>query len=83
MSNDVQELRSVLEVINAQVPQLLRSIRDTFFSAEAGKEFGEALGTFYASLVENGIPQDQALELTRAYMSTVTNLSNVVQRHAK
>jgi len=65
---DVEELREVLEVVTAQVPGLLKSLRDVLYSKEAAENMADAVGTFYKKLVEAGIREEQALEMARGYM---------------
>lgn len=77
MSNDVQELAQVFDTLMEKVPQLFHALRATLFSPESGTEFGEAVGNFYQSLVNKGIPQEKALELTSKYLENFGNISKL------
>lgn len=78
-SKDVEELNDVLSTVAQKVPELIRALRASFFSAEAGTDFGEAVGNFYKALVEKGIPEEKAFELTSNYLDTFRNLGKVFQ----
>lgn len=77
-SKDVEELNAVLTTVTEKVPELIRALRASFFSAEAGTDFGEAIGNFYKSLVEKGIPEEKALELTSNYLDTFRNIGKMI-----
>lgn len=77
-NDDVEELNGILSVVAEKVPELIRAIRGSFFSAEAGTDFGQAVGNFYKSLVDNGIPEDKAIELTSDYLKTFTSISQLM-----
>lgn len=78
-SKDVEELNAVLKTLAEQVPELIRALRASFFSAEAGTDFGEAVGNFYKALVDKGIPEEKALELTSDYLDTFRNIGQLLK----
>ncbi len=71
---DPEKIAKILDAVADKIPALLRAIRDTVYSKEAGEHFGEAVGAFYRKLVEQGIPQEQALEMARGYMISLRDL---------
>lgn len=86
MSDDAQELGEVLEVLGSKgpagigaildvvtekVPALLGALRATFFSPQAGEEIGKGVGAFYREMVAAGVPEADALAMTRSYLSTL------------
>jgi hypothetical protein len=71
---DPEKIAKILDAVADKIPALLRAIRDTVYSKEAGECFGEAVGSFYRKLIEQGIPQDQALEMARGYMISLRDL---------
>lgn len=77
-SDDVRELNDILSTVAEKVPELIRALRASFFSAEAGADFGEALGNFYKALVDKGIPEEKALELTSNYLDTFRSLGKMI-----
>ncbi len=76
-TNDVEDLREVLEVVSDKVPSLLRGLRDVLYSKESAENMADSVGTFYKKLVESGIPKDDALEMARGYM---INLRDIMGR---
>lgn len=71
---DPEKIGKLLEAVADKIPALLRALRDTVYSKEAGEHFGEAVGAFYRKLLEQGIPQEQALEMARGYMISLKDL---------
>ncbi|MCD5416835.1 hypothetical protein LR021_00460 [Candidatus Bipolaricaulota bacterium] len=74
--NDAEKLKQILGVVSDRIPALLKALRDTVYSKEAGKEFGGAVASFYKELIDGGIPAEQAMEMTRGYM---INLRDIVK----
>jgi len=73
---DPEKIRQILDAVADKVPALLRALRDTIYSKEAGEHFGEAVGAFYRKLLEQGIPEQQALEMARGYMISLRDLAH-------
>lgn len=71
---DPEKIAKILDAVSDKIPALLRALRDTVYSKEAGEHFGEAVGAFYHKLVEQGIPEDQALEMAKGYMISLREL---------
>lgn len=71
---DPEKIAKILDAVSDKIPALLRALRDTVYSKEAGEHFGEAVGAFYHKLVEQGIPEDQALEMAKGYMISLRDL---------
>lgn len=78
MNKDAQQINDIFEVLTNHLPKVFRSLREALFSAEAGADFGSAVGSFYASLIEKGIPKDHAFVLTQEYLGTLKSLGNMV-----
>lgn len=76
MSNEipVKEISEILDVVASKVPKLINDLLGTLFSAEAGAKIGQSAGLFYKELVNNGIPEDEALAMTKEYIASLTNL---------
>lgn len=79
-SEDVEELRGVLSAVADFVREIrepLKELLDTLISMVKGSTLGEDVGTFYNKLIEQGVPQDLATELTRKYMESRVSILNV------
>lgn len=74
----VQDIAELLDVVSEKIPLLIKSIKDTAFSPEAGKSMGQAVGNFYKELVASGIDAELASALTREYLSTIKNFSQSI-----
>lgn len=80
---DPEKIAKILDAVADKIPALLRALRDTVYSKEAGEHFGEAVGAFYRKLVEQGIPQEQALEMARGYMISLRDLVGQSLKHSE
>ena len=74
-TDDIHELKEVLNVVSEKVPGFLRELRDVMYSREAAEGMADAVAIFYKKLVEAGMPADNAFEMARGYM---INLSDIV-----
>lgn len=75
-ANRIQELGDMLELVSAKVPKIITECLKTLYSEEAGSQMGKAVGKFYKELVEAGIPDSEALKMTKDYMDTVKSLAS-------
>ena len=66
-----EELRGIFKVIGEEVPGLLEKLTKILYGAKESEEFGKAVGTFYRTLKESGMSNEQAFQLTREYMSNI------------
>jgi len=69
---ETEEVREVLKVVSSEIPKLieniiktLKELLDEFYSPEKVRERADAFITFYKTLVENGIPEKEAIELAK------------------
>jgi hypothetical protein len=67
-----EEISGILEAVSKELPSLVKGILDAFFSPQAAADIGKAVSTFYKNLKEGGIPEDQALAMTKEYLGTIT-----------
>ena len=79
-SNDVKELAEMLDTITDKIPQLITGVVNTLYSAEAGKNIGQAVGSLYKELVESGIPEDAALDMAKSYMLSMKDISAMTNK---
>ncbi len=76
---DAEEIKQVLDVISDRIPALIKGLRNTIYSKEAGKEFGSAVTSFYKELIDGGIPAKEAMEMTRGYMINLRDLVDMAK----
>lgn len=71
----VKEIGELLDEVSGKIPTLINGLMKTLFSAEAGKNMGQAVGSLYKELVESGIPKEDALQMARDYMLSLKDIS--------
>ncbi len=69
------EVAQLLDKVAEKIPALLKGLREVVYSAEAGEQFGKAVGAFYSELVKQGIPHEQAMEMAKNYMISLRDLA--------
>ena len=72
-----EDIKEILEVVTEKVPELLEALSDILYSKENAVKYGEAVATFYKTLVDAGMETDQAFELTEKYMSSLSPMSAI------
>jgi len=76
---DPEEIAALLAAVSKEIPGLVKGILDTFFSPEAAANVGQAVAAFYNNLREGGIPETQALAMTKDYLGTLTKWSEALK----
>jgi hypothetical protein len=74
-----EEISGILAAVSKELPGLVKGIVDAFFSPEAAADMGKSVATFYKTLKEGGIPEDQALAMTKDYLGTLTKWSETLK----
>lgn len=68
-----EDIAFLLETVSDKVPTMIKGIIGAFFSPEAARDMAKSVAEFRKTLIEGGIPEDEAMRMTREYMQTVTN----------
>jgi hypothetical protein len=74
-----EEIAELLDTISDKIPNLIRGIMESFFSPEAASNMGKAVAEFRKTLIEGGISEDEAMEMTREYLRTLTNWQGMMR----
>jgi len=74
-----KEIAEIMDSVSTRIPTLIKGVMDSFYSPEAAAQMGRAVAEFRRTLLEGGIPEQEAMEMTKQYMSTLTNLSSVMR----
>ena len=74
-----EEISGILAAVSKELPGLVKGILDAFFSPQAAADMGKAVATFYKNLKEGGIPEEQALSMTKDYLGTLTRWSETLK----
>lgn len=77
----VKEITELLDAVGQKVPKLISDLLGTLFSEQAGTQLGKSVGLFYRELVNNGIPEAEALAMAKAYMSSLANALSSIGVH--
>jgi len=73
----VKEIAQLLDDVSNKLPKIIHGVMDSMFSVEAGQRLGKAVGSFYKELIEAGIPSEEALKMTKDYMFSIKDLTNI------
>ena len=68
--DDVEELKEVMETLNETVPDLISGIVKAIYNTEDSKNLAKSTANFYKELVDAGMDEDKAYELTRDFMES-------------
>ena len=73
-----EDIAYILDTVSDKVPSMIKGIIGAFFSPEAAQDMAKSVAEFRKTLIEGGIPEDEAMKMTREYMQTVTNWKGMV-----
>lgn len=73
-----EDIAYILDTVSDKVPTMIKGIIGAFFSPEAAKDMAKSVAEFRKTLIEGGIPEKEAMEMTREYMATVTNWKGIM-----
>ena len=68
---DPEKLKEILSAVRTEIPGLVKDVVDILYSENAAKNMGKAVGIYYKTLQDNGIPKDVALEMTKGYVINI------------
>ncbi len=67
---DVEELKEVMETLNETVPDLISGIVKAIYNTEDSKNLAKSTANFYKELVDAGMEEDKAYDLTKKFMES-------------
>lgn len=74
-----EEISAIMAVVSKEIPSLVKGILDAFFSPQAAADMGKAVASFYKNLRDGGIPEEQAISMTKDYLGTITKWSEALK----
>ena len=80
--NDIpkpEEISGIMAAVSKELPGLIKGLLDSFFSPKAAENMGQSVATFYKTLKDGGIPEEQALSMTKDYLGTLTKWSETMK----
>lgn len=78
------EVNKILETVSDKIPELMDKLSDVLYSKDNATKYGDAIASFYKTLIEAGMDPEQAFALTEKYMSSLSPFSamgNVFKDH--
>jgi hypothetical protein len=76
---DPKEIAEIMDSVSEKIPTLIKGVLDSFFSPEAAANIGKSVAVFRKSLIEGGISESEAQDMTREYLQTLTKWSSVMR----
>ncbi|UCE44692.1 MAG: hypothetical protein JSU93_04580 [Methanobacteriota archaeon] len=74
---DADEVREILEVVSVEIPKLLESLSKQMYDPSNAENMGKSLAQFYKQLVDAGMDEAKAAQLTEKYM-TSTSIGGII-----
>ena len=78
-----EELKEILSVVSKEIPGMIKSVMESVFSEDTGRNMGRAAGAYFKELKGAGLPDDIAIKMTQDYMKTFTNLGEVFKNFSR
>lgn len=78
-AGEAEEVRQMLSVVSAEIPELIKGIVRSVFSEEAGRNMGRAAAAFYKELKDSGMPDDVAVKMTEDYIKPFSSLGDLLK----
>ncbi len=69
---DGDDVGEILAAVSEHVPKLLNEITEALFNAEKTEAFAESVAKFYKSMIDAGMDEDKAFELTNKFMDSAS-----------
>ena len=73
-NREVKKVGDILTVVSDQVPALISGVIGALFSESTGRDMGKAVAAFYSELKQSELPDEVAIEMTKDYFKSLTNL---------
>jgi len=76
----IEGIREMLDVVSDRIPHLMRGMHESVYSPEQVQATAQAFASFYKTLVDSGMPEHLAAEMTRQHFD---NLQSQMQMQMK
>jgi hypothetical protein len=74
-----EDFKEILNAFSEKIPALLKSLTDTIYGKDASAKFAQAVASFYKTLKDSGMTDEQAFKLTEEYTSSL-NLGGMISK---
>ncbi|MFW9923140.1 MAG: hypothetical protein ACFFDW_07650 [Candidatus Thorarchaeota archaeon] len=75
----VEDIKELFEVINKEIPGLIKGLLSSLYSAETAEQYAKGIGIIYKTLTEQGLPPAMVDELVKKYANSINLIGNAVQ----
>ena len=75
-----EDIAEILDAVSSRIPLLIKGVMDAFFSPEAATNIAKSVAKFRKTLIEGEIPEDEAMQMTREYMRTLTDWKGMMSK---
>jgi effector-binding domain-containing protein len=73
-NDDVEGIKEVFTALRNEIPALIRELMDTVYSEESAERMARSVATFHRTLANSGIPEREALDMTKGYIFDLRNI---------
>jgi hypothetical protein len=73
------EVAEIFETLSSKLPAMINGVLGSLFSVEAASNMGKSVAEFRKALIDGGIPEAEAMVMTREYLGTLTNWSKMMR----
>jgi len=74
-----EDIAAIMEMVSSKVPDMIKGIMGAFFNPEAASNIAKSVAEFRKTLIEGGVPEKEALQMTKDYLHTLTNWNSVLR----
>ena len=78
VASDAEELREIAKALpelfgalNESIPKMISGLIGSVYSPETASNMATAIGQFYSKLIEEGIPEEVALDMTKKFVGAL------------
>jgi hypothetical protein len=78
VASDAEELREIAKALpelfgalNESIPKMISGLIGSVYSPETAGNMATAIGQFYSKLIEEGIPEEVALDMTKKFVGAL------------
>ncbi|MHA1212764.1 MAG: hypothetical protein ACTSSH_09910 [Candidatus Heimdallarchaeota archaeon] len=75
----VEDIKELMEVINKEVPGLIRGLFTSLYDAETAEQYAKGIATIYKTLTEQGLPTEMVDKLVMKYADSINILGSVMK----
>jgi hypothetical protein len=75
----VEDIKEILQVVNDQLPSLIRGLFSSLYSAETAEQYANGIATIYKTLNDQGLPPEMVEKLVLKYSDQINVVSSALR----